>query len=403
LSRSFRCSNLGSGSLATQPKAEAARLIATADAALASRDLERAAGALEAATQLSPEDPALWMRLAGLRRATSQPDRALDAVHKALAITPRDFTALLMRASLLQRLGRPDAGEAWGHALAQKPASAIPPQLEAVIAEAEKHHEEWVAEREAVLVKAMSKAEKGANEEEKKRIERFRSNTLRRTRAYHSEPTDYTFPQLAEREFHPRRLFPWIEDVEAATEAIAGELREVMTAERAELVPYVQFEDHMPMDQWRPLNRSRDWTAIHLIQHGQVNEVNARHCPKTMSVLERVPQPRVPGASPNAMFSLLAPNTIIPPHVGISNTRLVCHLPLIVPDGCWFRVGAQTRYWQRGEAFVFDDTMQHEAANPSDQLRVVLIFDVWHPDLSEVEQAAVAALIGASDTPASGL
>ena len=93
------------------------------------------------------------------------------------------------------------------------------------------------------------------------------------------------------------------------------------------------------------------------------------------------------------MFSLLAPNTAIPPHVGVSNARLVCHLPLIVPDGCWFRVGSETRLWQKGEAFVFDDTIEHEALNPSDELRVVLIFDVWRPDLDPVERKAIAAAI----------
>jgi aspartyl/asparaginyl beta-hydroxylase (cupin superfamily) len=94
------------------------------------------------------------------------------------------------------------------------------------------------------------------------------------------------------------------------------------------------------------------------------------------------------------MFSLLAPRTLIPPHVGINNARLVCHLPLIVPEGCWFRVGAETRCWRPGEAFIFDDTIEHEASNPSDDLRVVFIFDVWHPDLSPPERDAVAALIG---------
>jgi aspartyl/asparaginyl beta-hydroxylase (cupin superfamily) len=95
------------------------------------------------------------------------------------------------------------------------------------------------------------------------------------------------------------------------------------------------------------------------------------------------------------MFSLLAPDTAIPPHCGVNNARLVCHLPLIVPDGCWFRVGGETRHWRPGEAFVFDDTVEHEALNPTDQLRVVFIFDVWHPDLSPVERAAVTALIEA--------
>jgi aspartyl/asparaginyl beta-hydroxylase (cupin superfamily) len=89
--------------------------------------------------------------------------------------------------------------------------------------------------------------------------------------------------------------------------------------------------------------------------------------------------------------------------VGISNTRLVCHLPLVVPQGCWFRVGAETRFWKRGEAFVFDDTIEHEALNPSDQLRVVFIFDVWHPDLSPTERDAVAALIGSQGQAAGGL
>jgi aspartyl/asparaginyl beta-hydroxylase (cupin superfamily) len=100
------------------------------------------------------------------------------------------------------------------------------------------------------------------------------------------------------------------------------------------------------------------------------------------------------------MFSLLAPNTRIPPHVGVTNTRLVCHLPLIVPEGCWFRVGAETRFWKRGEALVFDDTIEHEAMNPSDELRVVFIFDVWHPDLSEVERAAVSALLSSESANA---
>ena len=107
-------------------------------------------------------------------------------------------------------------------------------------------------------------------------------------------------------------------------------------------------------------------------------------------------QPEIAGASPNALFSLLAPGTAIPPHVGYNNTRLVCHLPLVVPDGCWFRVGAETRDWERGQAFVFDDTIEHEAMNPSEQLRVVFIFDLWHPDLRPAERAAVAAMIGSA-------
>jgi aspartyl/asparaginyl beta-hydroxylase (cupin superfamily) len=167
-----------------------------------------------------------------------------------------------------------------------------------------------------------------------------------------------------------------------------------MAAERAEFVPYIQYDEHLPLAQWRPLNRNPDWTAIHLWRNGELVDANARHCPRTLELLEKLPQPTIGGSGPNAMFSLLAPNTAIPPHVGVNNARLVCHLSLVVPEDCWFRVGAETRYWKRGEAFVFDDTIEHEALNPSDELRVVFIFDVWHPDLSEAERNAVAALIG---------
>jgi aspartyl/asparaginyl beta-hydroxylase (cupin superfamily) len=375
--------------------AGAVELLSEADRAVAAGDLGRATQLLEQAATATADDPALWMKLAAMYRASGNPKAALGAVHRALAISPRDFTMLLMRASLLERLGDADAALAWSHALAQKPDRELPPQLAQAVSQAEKRVEEWTRARDDRMSAAMAPAESSATEEEAGRMRRFRSNVLRRTRHYHSEPTELHYPGLVEREFHPRRLFPWLEEVEAATETLEAELRTVMSAERAELVPYVQYDAHLPLDQWKPLNKSLDWTAIHLLQNGETIDANARHCPKAMELLRRLPQPRIPDASPNAMFSLLAPGTAIPPHVGVNNARLVCHLPLVVPEGCWFRVGAETRYWKRGEAFVFDDTIEHEAMNPSDQLRVVFIFDVWHPDLSPVEQEAVAALVGA--------
>jgi aspartyl/asparaginyl beta-hydroxylase (cupin superfamily) len=372
-----------------------APLVAEADRASAAQDFRRAQDLLREASELSPEDVSISMRLAGISRALGQPRAALDAVHRALARAPLDFMALLMRASLLDQMGDPSAGEAWGHALAQKPGGPFPPQVAAAVEQAELRHGQWLNARESRLKAAMAAAEQRADAEEAVRIARFRSNALRRTRPYHSEPTHFHFPGLVEYEFHPRSHFSWLAELEAATETIAAELETVMAAERAELVPYIQYEDHLPLRQWAPLNWNTDWTAIHLLRNGQRVEANARHCPRTLQLVESFPQPFISGASPNAMFSLLAPRTTIPPHVGVNNARLVCHLPLVVPDGCWFRVGAETRFWQRGEAFVFDDTIEHEAMNPSDQLRIVFIMDVWHPDLSAVEREAVAALIAA--------
>jgi aspartyl/asparaginyl beta-hydroxylase (cupin superfamily) len=373
---------------------QTAGLVSEADKAVAAGDLRRAVSLLNEAAEGNPGNAELWMKVAALHRATGSPDAALDAVHRALAVSPLDFTMLLMRASLLQRLGHPDSGQAWGHAIAQKPDTELPPQLAAVVAEGERQHAAWIDARESRMKAAMRGVEQGADDEERRRIARFRNNVLGRTKPYYSTPTHFFFPELAQREFHPRQLFPWLSDLEAATETLASELQAVMAAERAELVPYIQYEEHLPLAQWKPLNRNPDWTAIHLWRNGELVDANARHCPRTLDLLAKFPQPTIGGSGPNAMFSLLAPNTAIPPHVGVNNARLVCHLPLVVPGGCWFRVGAETRYWKRGEGFVFDDTIEHEALNPSDELRVVFIFDVWHPDLTEAERNAVAALIG---------
>jgi aspartyl/asparaginyl beta-hydroxylase (cupin superfamily) len=92
------------------------------------------------------------------------------------------------------------------------------------------------------------------------------------------------------------------------------------------------------------------------------------------------------------MFSILDARTRIPAHTGPVNTRLVVHLPLIVPQSCGFRVGGQRRDWEAGKAFVFDDSIDHEAWNDSDEPRAVLIFDIWSPFLSEAERELTRAL-----------
>lgn len=343
-----------------------------------------------------------WLKLAGLRRALRQPRRALEAVHHALELAPLDFMALVMRAGILERLEDPEAGQAWGEALAQTPQGALAPPLAAALEAGEAFHAAWQAARAQRLADAVAQVAEDADPDQAWRIARFRDNILRRTRVYHSQPTHFHYPGLVEREFFPGAMMPWLADVEHAFANIRAEMLALLQSERAELEPYIQYEEREALAQWRPLNRNPDWSAIHLIKQGRVIEHNALQAPCTMELLARLPQPHIPGASPNAMFSLLAPHTAIPPHVGVDNTRLVCHLPLMVPEGCWFRVGAETRHWREGQAFAFDDTIEHEAANSSDALRVVLIFDAWHPDLSEAERRAIAVTIasdGAAGAP----
>ena len=95
---------------------------------------------------------------------------------------------------------------------------------------------------------------------------------------------------------------------------------------------------------------------------------------------------------PTAFFSVLRPRTHLPAHNGVTNSRAIIHLPLIVPEGCRFRVGGETREWRVGEAWAFDDTIEHEAWNDSDEPRVILILDAWNPLLTEAEKAVARAI-----------
>jgi aspartyl/asparaginyl beta-hydroxylase (cupin superfamily) len=165
----------------------------------------------------------------------------------------------------------------------------------------------------------------------------------------------------------------------------------VLEAEQG-FTPYLTYASDQPLNQWAELNNSPRWSAYHLIEAGRANAANAARCPRTMEALAHAPQPDQPGRTPSAMFSLLKPKTRIPPHCGVSNVRLVTHLPLIVPAGCGFRVGNDTREWVPGQAWVFDDTIEHEAWNDSDKLRVILMFDIWHPQLSGAERALIKAM-----------
>ncbi|MGN6058398.1 MAG: aspartyl/asparaginyl beta-hydroxylase domain-containing protein [Sphingomicrobium sp.] len=365
-----------------------------ADRAAASGDFAAAKAKLEEAVRADETSNLLWMKLSAMRRASGDARGALAAVERALALSPLDFSALLSRAMLLEALGDPMAGEEFGNALAQAPPDdQIAEPMKPALARA---RQRWQAHQAALESKLLEVIPVSLSSAERRRAERLVTNRSRRTRHYHSEPRDYHYPGLPELEFHDRELFPELDAFERAAPDIRAEFDALIAAEAAEMVPYIQYPERVPLAQWRELNHNPKWTAIHLLQNGYRVDKNARHCPRTMEAVAKMPQPFVRNASPNAMFSLLAPRTRIPPHTGAANTRLVCHLPLIVPPRCGFRVGATTREWRVGEAFVFDDTIEHEAWNESDELRVVLIIDLWAPALSTHEREAVSAIIGAA-------
>ena len=163
-------------------------------------------------------------------------------------------------------------------------------------------------------------------------------------------------------------------------------------------VPYIQREPNRPAFNERGLLDNPDWGAFFLIKDGVTVEANAALCPRTFAAISEIPLCRIDHRTPSVLFSLLRPGARIPPHHGFTNARLICHLPLIVPPQCALRVGNETRSWTEGEVVLFDDSIEHEAWNLSNEPRIVLIFDVWRPELSAEERDLVATVLAAADS-----
>lgn len=332
------------------PDPDLQQRLAAADRALAARNIAEARAILEAGVSAEPQHPAFWQRLATVRQVSGAPGQALAALDRALEFDPLDFVNLLMRARILDQMSHPEAGEAYGRALAQRRPDPLPPSLVPAIERAEAAWLDNQREVERRIGAALEAEALDLTPGERRRAARLASNISRRTRIYHSEATHFHYPGLREIEFHDRAGFPWLEELESLTGQIAAELDVVANSADSVLVPYVQYGASEPLAQWRELNHNRDWTAIHLIQRAERIVPNADYCPVTMAFLDKMDQPWIEGCGANAMFSMLAPRTSIPPHVGVANFRLLCHLPLIIPGKCWFRVGEEVHDWELGRA-----------------------------------------------------
>ena len=135
------------------------------------------------------------------------------------------------------------------------------------------------------------------------------------------------------------------------------------------------------------------WNGYYFYRHGERRDDNAARCPRTAAAIDALPLSIVPAHGPEVLYSVFTPGTHLLPHQGVTNTRVVGHLPLLVPEQCALKVGGELHEWQEGRVVVFDDTYEHEAWNRSDRTRVVLIFDLWNPHLTEAERAAARDVV----------
>lgn len=356
-------------------------------------DMPNARAAFERIVNADGSVAQQWIHLAIACRNLQDEQAAEAAIQQALSIDPSELVGLILRANSLERKGRMhEAGLAYAAVAAvAPPPHLLQPELRPAVAEAMAYVEKYNSERGSFLDQYLDRHYMMFAGEDLKRFRTSVDILVGRKKRFDSQSMLYHFPSLAPIEFFDRGELPWIETIEAATDDIRDEFLNVLNTEVG-FTPYISYPPGVPVNQFAELNNSPRWSAFHLYKLGQRVEGNAARCPKTMAMLDQMPQPDQPGRTPAAMFSLLKPRTTIPAHVGVSNTRLVTHVPLIVPENCAFRVGNDTREWVPGTAWVFDDTIEHEARNDSDKLRVILIFDIWHPHLTPPERALITAL-----------
>jgi aspartate beta-hydroxylase len=326
----------------------------------------------------------------------------INEIERVLAAEPRNVRALILKADHLANAG--DARSASSYYLAALKAAGPPQQaprdLLPDLQRARSMYERYAREYQEYIVEQLT-ARGFDPATSSKRFAQSVDIVLGRKRIYLQEPRYFYFPGLPQIQFYEREQFPWLDALERETDAICAELQGVMQ-QPASFAPYVQPKRDRPPNEQAGMLNNPAWSAFYLWKNGEVVSENAARCPRTMQALRDVPLARVPNRSPSILFSLLQPGAHIPPHNGLVNTRLICHLPLLVPGQCTFRVGNEMRDWQKGNAWLFDDTIEHEAWNRSTQTRVILLFDVWRPELSQEERGLVVSLFESIDAHGGG-
>ncbi len=349
-----------------------------------------ARGRFETLTSAGLANAQIWLLLAMACRA--QQDMAAEeaAVDRLLALEPQNVSGLAMKGDC--RLHAGDEGLAVnlyknalrfaeGHSLSQAEVVELRRVEEEVRRLDSLHGARLEAQLEAL---GLGPGERSA------RFQQALDIMAGRKQVYYQEPTGFYFPGLPQIQYFETDGLPWVRKVEAATGAIRAELEAILADGLEGFRPYIRSEEHQP--RYNPLLDNKDWSALFLCENGRRFEEAIARCPKTWEAVQAAPQSWIERSSPTVMFSLLRAGARIPAHRGVNNTRLTCHLPLIVPPGCGFRVGNEVREWREGEILIFDDSIEHEAWNESKEDRVVLIFDIDRPELSAREKEEVAAL-----------
>jgi hypothetical protein len=341
-----------------------------------------------------------WMTVAQLSERLGDNAGKEAALGRQLAADPRHLPALLAMGEMKAKQGDGRAASSFFRAaIAQAAGAGIPPSLAPLMDQARAFVSGAAARFEGHLLTTLKNAglHDGAGQ---RRIHHAIDLLLGKVEVYQQQPSMFYFPELPQRAFYEREEFAWLPAMEAAVDGLREELQAVMS-DGEDFPPYVESTADRPAPD-SPLRDNADWGGFHFWKDGVLLADNAARAPVTMATLAHAPIPEITGRSPTALWSLLKPGTHIPPHHGMLNTRLICHIPLIAPDNCALRVGAEARAWEAGKTLIFDDTFEHEAWNRSTRTRVILLFEIWRPEISLEERAALLHLFSAIEHFSSG-
>jgi len=315
---------------------------------------------------------------------------SLSATDKSLELEPRNLRAVLLKADLLIQQGQSRSALEF-QKFALKLAGNVPDvpaDIKLELAKAQKAITNQAGEYRSFLMEKL-RANDFASSAEYPRFRESLELMFGSKEIYYQQPSRYYYPGLPQIQFYERDRFDWIPVIEQQTARIREELAAVMK-EPWRFSPYVKSEDAKHGQNDEGLDDNDKWSALFLWDYGRLVPEIAALFPETVKALEAAPLPEITDQAPMALFSRLAPDARIPPHNGLLNTRLICHLPLIVPENCGaLRVGNEERAWKEGEMLIFDDSIEHEAWNNSDQVRVILLFEIWRPELSEDERRLI--------------
>jgi len=383
--------------------AEALQFVASRH--LARGDASRSLALLSTAVSMHPDHPDLLHQLGVVQTVTGDLAGASASLRRCVDIAPNMFVARLRLGLALEQLGDTDrallayfgainSAQAEGRWMSD--ATTAPGLRQSV-----QHAMRFVdAGRRRLFDAVLQPLRQRHGRSELSRVEECLAIYLGERPAHLPDPRQKPkflyFPSVPSQPYYGRDRFPWQAELEASTAVIRDELLSVL-AENRPLEPFLGEQTAEDLQGYLRSSSAQPaaWDAYFFYRHGERFDQHHLRCPRTSAILQGVPLVRIRDHAPETLFSILRPGTHILPHRGVTNTRLVTHLPLIVPRDCAINVGGELHAWQEGRCVTFDDTFEHEAWNRSDSTRVVVIMDSWNPDLTELEQVAVTELVEA--------